>query len=167
MKTLRRNLLVIALLGCGGVCLWLLWLALSYRDEPYSLIEDGLYVGASVPEPPAGTGAVVNLCDRKDPYEVDTCLWEPILDAGKAPSIDWLRRIVEFIDGQRREGVTTYVHCAAGVSRSGMVVVAYLMYEHDWTRDRALAFIRSRRFQINPNPAFMQLLAEWEQVLKD
>jgi Dual specificity phosphatase, catalytic domain len=167
MKNLRRGLLVLLLLGCLGVWLWFLRLERAHREEPYSRIEEGLYVGAHVPEPPPGTGAVLNLCDVKDAYEVGTYLHEPILDAGKAPSIEWLRRIVEFVDRQRRADVTTYIHCAAGKSRSGLVVTAYLMRKHDWSRDRALAFVRSKRPEIQPNPAFMELLAEWEQVLKE
>jgi hypothetical protein len=39
------------------------------------------------------------------------------------------------------------------------------MAEHHWGRDRALAFLRARRPQIQPNPAFLRLLAEWEQAL--
>jgi hypothetical protein len=167
MKIQRRNLLVLVLLVCIGAWFSLEWLARSYRQEPYSLVEEGLYVGGSVVEPPPGTTAVVNLCDRVDPYPVDACLWEPILDGGKAPDMDWLRKMVEFIDVSRRAGNTVYVHCNAGVSRSGFVVTAYLMYEHRWARDQALEFVQSKRPQIQPNPAFMQRLAEWEQALKD
>jgi protein-tyrosine phosphatase len=102
-----------------------------------------------------------------DEYQTDVCLWEPIRDAPPAPSIEWLRRIVEFIEAQRQAGLTVYVHCVAGISRSGMVATAYLMYEHGWSRDEALAFVRSRRPEIRPNPAFMPLLMEWEQALKE
>src|SRR5437899_390003 len=133
--TRRRGFLVLVLLACVGAWLGLLWLERSYREEPYTLIEEGLYVGSSISEPPPGTRAVVNLCGREDVYQVDACLWEPILDGGKAPSLEWLRRVVEFVEEQRRAGRTTYVHCLAGVSRSGMVAAAYLMREHNWSRD--------------------------------
>ena len=53
------------------------------------------------------------------------------------------------------------------MSRSGMVVTAYLMYEHNWPRGLALAFVQSKRPRIQPNPRLMRLLIEWEQVLKD
>jgi len=77
------------------------------------------------------------------------------------------REAVEFIDAQRRAGRTVYVHCAAGMNRSGAVVTAYLMQKHNWPRDRALAFVQSKRSQIQPNPRLMRLLSEWEQVLQD
>ena len=166
MKTLRRCLLLALLLGGVGAWVGLRWLARSYEEEPFSRIEDGLYLGTAVPQPPPGTRAVVNLCGYKDPYPVDAALWEPILEGGDDPTVEWLRRVVEFIAAQRRAGLTTYVHCRAGMNRSGMVMTAYLMRERHWGRDRALAFVQSKRPQVLPNPALMRLLAEWEQVLK-
>jgi protein-tyrosine phosphatase len=59
-----------------------------------------------------------------------------------------------------------YVHCRNGVSRSGMVVAAYLMRRESWSRDQALDFMRSRRPGVRPNPAFMRLLWDWEKSLK-
>jgi len=166
MKRLRRWLLVAILLGCVGAWLGLLWLERSYREEPYSLVEDGLYIGSAVPEPPSRTKAVVNLCGHKDAYPVEAYLWEPILEGGEDPDVAWLRRVVEFMATQRRAGRTLYGHCGVGMNRSGMVVTAYLMFEHNWGRDRALAFVQSKRRQVQPNPGLMRLLSEWEQVMK-
>jgi hypothetical protein len=135
------------------------------REPPnYARIEDGLYMGGRVPEPPPGTQAVLNLCEVEDTYRAPVHEWAPIPDAEPAPDIDWLRRQVEFVDAQRRAGRQVYVHCHAGVSRAGMVVVAYEMFKNGWTRDVAMAFVRSRRSVVNPNPAFMRLLLDWEQV---
>ncbi len=167
MKRLRLNLLLVVLVATLGVWLWLSWLERSYREVPYSLIEEGLYVGRYVSEPPPGTKAVVSVCESEDSYPAAVCLWQPIPDAPPAPSIEWLKRVVEFIKTQRQAGLTVYVHCHNGVSRSGMVAIAYLMQEHNWTRDEALAFVRSKRPGVWPNPAFMPLLMEWEHALKE
>ena len=43
------------------------------------------------------------------------------------------------------------------------MTVAYLMAKNHWTRDEALEFVRSRRPVVCPNPAFMELLLEWER----
>ena len=59
-----------------------------------------------------------------------------------------------------------YVHCRNGVSRSAMVMAAYLMRRENWNREQALEFLRSRRPGVRPNPAFLALLSEWEQTLK-
>jgi hypothetical protein len=138
----------------------------STREWPnYSRIEDGLYVGGYVREPPPGVTAVLNLCETEDRYRARIHRWEPIHDAAPAPSIDWLREQVQFIDTQRRAGKTMYVHCHAGISRGAMVTAAYLMWRNDWTREEALSYIRKQRPAVRPNPAFMVLLQEWEQAL--
>ena len=133
------------------------------RDAPnYSKVEDGLYIGGYVRTPPPETQAVLNLCESEDPYRVESQRWAPIPDAEPAPGLDWLKAQVAFIDAERSAGRTVYVHCRNGVSRSGMVVVAYLMAHYGWSRDRAIEFVRARRPGLRPNPAFMRLLLEWE-----
>jgi hypothetical protein len=139
---------------------------LVVREGPnYTRIEDGLYQGGNVTSPPWRTRAVLNLCETPDPYSVEVHVWEPITDAAPAPTLVWLRERVEWIAAQRQVGKRVFVHCRNGVSRSGMVVVAYLMHEHRWGRDEALAFVRAHRQITRPNPAFMELLAEWEKVV--
>jgi hypothetical protein len=156
----------------AGVAAWygLHRLERHYRNQTegdaYSQIEEGLYQGRLVHEPPPGTRAVLNLCESTDSYACDVQRWVPIRDAAPAPDLDWLRQQVHFIEEQRAAGRTVYVHCAAGVSRSGMVVVAYEMKKHGWSRDEALAFVRSRRPITNPNPAFLELLLEWEREVQ-
>jgi hypothetical protein len=137
------------------------------EDDNYSLVEDNLYLGAYVAEPPPGTRAVLNLCEEADPYRAEIHLWEPIQDAEPAPGLKWLRKMVDVVDGQQRAGLQTYVHCRNGVSRGGLVVTAYLMSKHTWPRDEALSFLRSRRPRTQPNPAFMDRLLEWEGVLQN
>jgi hypothetical protein len=168
-RVIRRSLLVLVLAGCLAAWLFLLWLQRSYEHAGanYSRIEDRLYAGGAVERPPSGTGAVLNLCEQEDPYRCRTHVWEPIRDAEPAPDLDWLRRQVDWVDARRGEGATVFVHCRNGVSRSALVVTAYEMRQKLWTRDEALAFVRSKRPVARPNRAFMQLLLEWERVLKE
>jgi protein-tyrosine phosphatase len=154
-----------ALLTVG--VLYLVAVRLNHEEPNYSRIEDGLYLGGTVSEPPPGVKVVLNLRETEDPYQVEVHKWSPIPDREPAPSLDWLREQVEFIDAQRRAGRPVFVHCQAGISRSAMVVIAYEMSHHGWTRDEALAFVRSKRSVVRPNPAFMQLLLEWERLLRE
>lgn len=71
-----------------------------------------------------------------------------------------------FVAAERTAGRVVFVHCRNGVSRSGMVVVAYYMAREGWPRDEAVGFVRARRPEVRPSPAFMRRLSEWEQVLK-
>ena len=166
MNTGSRKPLAILLTLTTGLVLSLLALFHWLQPEAnYSRIEDRLYLGGFVPSPPPGTRAVINLCEVEDPYRCDFHLWEPIADSDPAPDLDWLRRMVDVLDARQREGVTTYVHCRNGVSRSGMLVVAYEMNKNNWSRDEALAFVRSKRPITRPNSAFMRQLLEWECVI--
>src|SRR5262245_44613638 len=166
MKARWLVLLLLIVAGFLGVWFSLLWLEQSY-DQPFARVEDGLYIGSSVDQPPPGTKAVVNLCGREDPYETEASLWELVFEAGQEPSLEWLNRVVEFIATQRNAGRPTYVHCQAGMNRSGAVVTAYLMHEHGWGRDEALSFLQRKRDIVQPNPMLMRVLAEWEAVLRE
>jgi hypothetical protein len=137
----------------------------SLAIPPFTRIDPGLYVGTNAFPPPPDATAVLCLSETKDPYTTPVYQWSPIPDAAPAPSLDWLRQQVAFIDAQRRAGHTVLVHCDAGISRSPMVVAAYLMRLHHWTRDQALDFLRQKRPIIGPNDAFLELLKEWEQTL--
>ena len=162
----RWRILFVTLIAVSlGVLIWLRWLEQSY-DEPYCQIEGGLYLGSSVNQPPPGTRAVVNLCGREDTYHVEASLWIPIFEGGKEPDLEWLNRVVKYIATQRNAELPTYVHCLAGMNRSGAVVTAYLMSKHGWERDKALSFVQERRPVVQPNPTLMRLLAEWEAALK-
>ena len=136
------------------------WLSPNYNE-----IEEGLWLGGLVAAPPPGTHAVLNVSQDVDPYRAPVHRWEPIPDGPPAPSLDWLRRQVDFVAAQRNAGRPVYVHCRAGVSRSGMVVVAYEMAKNRWTFDQALAHVRTKRAIVSPNPFFRSLLKEWEKVV--
>lgn len=167
MNRLPRLPLVLFPLAAVAVWAALFAAAQSGRDPPnYSRIVDGLYVGGFVPDPPAHTTAVLNLCETEDPYRAAILKWEPIADAPPAPTLDWLRTMVAWVAENRAAGRTTFVHCRNGVSRSGMVVVAYLMWANGWERDKALEYIRVKRPDVRPHPVFMALLADWERDLR-
>ena len=137
------------------------------RTPPnYSQIEEGLWLGGNVAQPPPGTQAVLNLCEAEDGYRGESQKWAPIRDAAPAPDLDWLRAQVGFIKSERAAHRTVYVHCMNGASRSGMVMAAYLMQREGWSRDQAIQFLRLHRPAVRPNPAFLQLLVEWEGATK-
>jgi hypothetical protein len=165
-------LLAITLVGAVGANLLLDWRMARWSggatyapDFSYSAIEPDLYIGGRVEAPPPGTTTVLSLTPNPDPYPAAHYQWSPIQDAAPAPSLAWLRQQVDFVAAQRRAGERVFVHCDAGVSRSGLVVAAYLMELHRWRRDEALAFIRTHRAVVHPNAAFMVLLQEWEESL--
>jgi hypothetical protein len=160
---------LVLLLVAVATALWGQWY--SQRPPPgemtanYAKVEDRLYVGARVNEPPPGTEAVLCLSFSKDPYRMKVARWQPLEDGGAAPSLDWLREQVDFIAAQRAAGRQVYVHCDAGVNRAPFVTMAYLMWEHHWSRDEAVAFLRLRRPRVGPTKHLMELLGKWEMTL--
>ncbi len=56
------------------------------------------------------------------------------------------------------------VHCAAGVSRSAMLVCGYLMSRPRLTLDQSLTQLRYVRPWVSPNPGFMAQLREYERL---
>ncbi len=167
MHVTRLRMLFLLLVGALGAWLGMLLWAHSLRiPENYTLIENGLYLGGNENEPPPGTSAVLNLCEMEDPYRCEFHVWDAIRDGRPAPSLDWLKEKVAFVEKHRSAGRTTFVHCYQGVSRSGMVVAAYLMKQHGLKLDDALARIREKRPGVRPNQAFMELLREWGRELE-
>jgi hypothetical protein len=134
-------------------------------DDNFTLIEPGLYMGGWISKPPPDVKAVLNLCELEDPYKADNHRWMMIPDAEPAPPLDWIRKAVDYVTERRKEGTVTYVHCAVGRSRAGLVTTAYLMADRGWSRDRALEYIRAKRPEVSPNPAFMDRLLEWERLV--
>ena len=57
------------------------------------------------------------------------------------------------------------VHCAAGVSRSATIVLAYLMKYHHHTLRDAFLFLMEKRPQIWPNEGFLLQLLRYESEL--
>ena len=57
------------------------------------------------------------------------------------------------------------VHCAAGSSRSGAIVVAWVMKQQRIRFVEALAFVQRIRSIVLPNPGFAEQLQEFEKQL--
>ncbi|KAH3761608.1 Dual specificity protein phosphatase 19 [Pelomyxa schiedti] len=74
----------------------------------------------------------------------------------------------EFID----EAVTrldgcVLVHCAAGISRSPTVVIAYFIGKLLYSFHDAMAFVQRCRPEIEPNPAFLAILKDYNSLMLD
>jgi Dual specificity phosphatase, catalytic domain len=73
----------------------------------------------------------------------------------------------DFIHEALRSNGTVLVHCAAGISRSVSLTIAYLMKYERLKLSAALSMIKSRRFIANPNPGFLRQLKEYESRLEE
>jgi atypical dual specificity phosphatase len=71
-------------------------------------------------------------------------------------------RCADRIKGVHDRGGRTLVHCAAGVSRSASICIAYLMKYHRMTLREAYNHMKSCRQIIRPNPGFFRQLIDYE-----
>jgi hypothetical protein len=47
----------------------------SGESPNYTRIDEGLWLGGFVAEPPPGTSAVLNLCETDDPFQTEVHRW--------------------------------------------------------------------------------------------
>lgn len=52
-----------------------------------------------------------------------------------------------------------------GKSRSGTLVLSYLMAHHNYSYSQALAFVRTKRRMVGPNSFFVKQLREYSEHL--
>lgn len=57
------------------------------------------------------------------------------------------------------------IHCAAGVSRSPTVTIAYLMWKNAMSLDAALQYVKQHRDCVEPNAGFLKKLKMFENYL--
>eukprot|EP01101_Sappina_pedata_P009261 TRINITY_DN5356_c0_g1_i1.p1 TRINITY_DN5356_c0_g1~~TRINITY_DN5356_c0_g1_i1.p1 ORF type:complete len:252 (+),score=83.47 TRINITY_DN5356_c0_g1_i1:61-756(+) len=71
-----------------------------------------------------------------------------------------------FIEGCVSRGQNVLIHCVGGRSRSAALVIAHLMYKHNWPLDRALKVVEHGRSQTDINTGFVQQLKKLEDKIK-
>lgn len=85
--------------------------------------------------------------------EVEDCETENIIDI--------LLPAIEFIYKSEK----CYVHCRKGVSRSGSIVIAYIMIANKLSYEDAKKFVVEKRNCVDPNPNFVKQLKQFGDIL--
>ena len=73
----------------------------------------------------------------------------------------------KFIDEAIKDEKSVLVHCAAGVSRSASIIIAFLIITKKMDYDTAFNFVKERRTKIMPNSAFVGQLQELAESVKN
>ena len=82
-------------------------------------------------------------------------------DDFKTNIIQYFKECILFIDGNDK----VFVHCAAGMSRSPTVVIAYIMWKNKIFLNDAIKIVKNKRRLISPNVNFMNQLKIFEKLL--
>nr|XP_046265670.1 dual specificity protein phosphatase 18 [Scatophagus argus] len=91
------------------------------------------------------------------------CVRVPVSDLPSARLGDHFDRVAERIHGNRAGG--TLVHCAAGMSRSPALVMAYLMRYRGVTLRQAHRWVQESRPYVRLNAGFWEQLLQYERRL--
>ncbi|KPP63474.1 dual specificity protein phosphatase 16-like [Scleropages formosus] len=149
-----------------------------YRERsdtrpPLSLILPQLYLGAEsdvTQDCLSSQGisyvlSVSRCCPQPDFLPQKQYLRIPIDDSLRDDLLPWIPEALRFIDGAMSLGCSVLVHCAAGVSRSPALAVAYVMYRLGLCLDDAYRFVKERRPTISPNFNFLGQLQFFQGTL--
>jgi len=112
-------------------------------------------------------GHVLSICD--DTPTIDKDLFDHVYldlqDSGQVQISSNFAECFEFISRHKTTGKGVLVHCAAGVSRSATVCIAYIMKEQRLSLKETLVRVRKVRPIISPNFGFMAQLEAFEATL--
>lgn len=82
----------------------------------------------------------------------------PCLDLPETCINEVLREACAYIRGTHNNDGSVLVHCNAGVSRSAMVVIGYLILEKNYSFQDAYDLVKRKRPSIQPNSGFLKQL---------
>jgi protein-tyrosine phosphatase len=97
-----------------------------------------------------------------DAFEYKKYMWD---DSYDQKIYDDLDSAVDLIHQNITQKKNVLVHCYAGKSRSGSIIVAYLIKYHNKSFKDALNFAKSKRPVISPNSFFCEQLIKYSDKL--
>lgn len=130
---------------------------------PMHKIENNLYLGGLMAANnysllvQNGISSVVQALSKNTPITKHPGFKYHVLDIDDIPNANIAQHIpeaVRFIDRELMSGKVVLIHCAAGISRSSSIAVAYFMAKFNLSFDEALAKVRRGRACACPNQGF-------------
>ena len=110
--------------------------------------------------------AIISVTDEmiKFDYKEIVHLKIPALDYTKFNISQYFETSYDFII-ENMEKSSVLVHCFRGISRSGTIVIAFLMKFFKWTYVQSLNFAKTKRKIISPNFGFVKQLMAYEKEI--
>ena len=92
----------------------------------------------------------------------------PILDIPECRIKSHFQACFDFIkEALGTQSGRVLVHCNAGISRSGTVVIAYIMKTRYLSLQEASGLVQTKRPKVRPNDGFSAQLKEFEKDLEE
>jgi len=104
------------------------------------------------------------MADRTPPESVKK-MYVRLVDTDSSDIAAHFDSAAQFINDEIKAGGRVLVHCAAGISRSATLVLAYLMRYGNYDLRKAFNLVKSVRRVVRPNNGFFQNLIDYERSL--
>lgn len=114
----------------------------------------------------AGISTLVSALSKDTPLTKHPSIKYYSISIDDTPSSNIAQHVPEairFIDSELRQGKKVLIHCAAGISRSTSIAVAYFMAKYNMNFDEALLKIKGKRGCAYPNQGFESQLRRLDQ----
>ncbi len=85
----------------------------------------------------------------------------PILDTKNQNISSYFEEAYEFIENAVQKNENVIVHCYAGISRSGTIIISYIMRKMNMSYDNAIQYVKSKRSIVSPNIEFYFELSQY------
>jgi dual specificity phosphatase 12 len=151
-----------------------------YTDDSEELVEelpkpnkvrDKIYIGcyqcaSNLPALKSlGITHILNLMGGAELFPQNfTYMMLNLVDSASQDLLSYLPQCMEFVERAMQDGTGILIHCAAGISRSGAVTVAYLMYADNIPLEPALQQVKRARPVVHPNCGFTRQLGMWHEM---
>lgn len=118
-----------------------------------------------------GIGAIINMCDEFAGHTAELTKFNicqlrlPTIDL-VCPTIENLRRGVEFIDQCSNDQIKVYIHCKAGRGRAATMALCYLIAKRRICAEDAYTEMKSARVQVDRNLFKRQPVREFEESVR-
>jgi len=114
-----------------------------------------------------GITHIITCLNENRPHFPDHFTYHNIVldDIGAAKISIHFNTAIEFIDNAKNSNGSVLVHCAAGISRSSTIVIAYVMKTRRLTFQESFQFVKSKRTIVSPNFGFRKQLMAFEKEL--
>lgn len=114
----------------------------------------------------AGISTLVSALSKDTPLTKHPSIKYYSISIDDTPSSNIAQHVPEairFIDSELKQGKKVLIHCAAGISRSTSIAVAYFMAKYNMNFDEALNKVKGKRGCAYPNQGFESQLRRLDQ----
>ncbi|KAG2377441.1 hypothetical protein C9374_009352 [Naegleria lovaniensis] len=147
-----------------------------FANKPSTIIESKLYLGAfgharrwpgleklNIKGVINCTSEIPNYFEKHD----GMCYLRVEVDDRSQQNISkYFDETFQFIEQMNEQNKAVLVHCAAGISRSSTICIAYLMRKFNITLREAFFIVKKARSTVLPNEGFFKQLLELEKQLR-